>query len=182
MNTAITENLTGKPMSPAEYRAHAQSVKGQAPTEIVTLKSGSVWELRRPDLQGMVLTGRVPQSLLLEGLAAWKKSDGVPAEAVMKQLSDEDTVNGVIFMRDIVCECTVNPHFVEFATRDNEIGAADMLRQDFEEIFAWAMGYQGVAGLDGLKTFRAGRGGAAPGARTRRKKQRVQGKQPARVG
>jgi hypothetical protein len=159
-----------KPMSARDYRAHAESVKSQRPTEVITLKSGSVFELRRPDLQGYVLTGRVPQSLLLEGMKTWK--DKTPATA-NRILGDEEIAASLILMREVVHDCTVNPKFVEFATNDNEISASDMLPEDFQEIFSWAMGYEGMAGLTGLQSFLKGRTRGAASARTRGKKQRV---------
>lgn len=147
-----------KPMTPAEYRANAQRKRQSEETVIKELASGAVFELRRPDLQGMVLTGRIPQSLVNEGLAAWKRQGKVPEdEEKAEGLNQQDVTASLIFMREIVHECTVNPKFVEFATADNEIGAADMLKEDFMEIFSWAMGHEGVTGLDGLKSFREGR-------------------------
>jgi hypothetical protein len=157
-----------KPMSARDYRAHAEGVKSKRPSEIVTLKSGSVFELRRPDLQGYVVTGRLPQSLLAEGLKAWKNK-GLPNAA---SLGDEEIANSLVFMREVVHDYCVKPKFVEFATKDDEIGAADMLREDFTEIFSWAMGYEGVAGLAGLQTFREGRAEPVARPRARRKKQR----------
>lgn len=164
-----------KPMNAAEYRENAARIKAQTPGEIVTLASGSVFELRRPDLQGFVMTGRVPQSLLAEGMAAWKKNGTVPAGATAPQLDNDEVINSLIFMREIVHECCVNPKFVEFATADDEIGANEMLPADFTEIFGWAMGHQGVTGLDGLNSFRKGRKRGAAGYRSNSKKQRVQG-------
>src|SRR3990172_781551 len=114
-------NPIQKPMSGRDYRAHAEGVKSQHPSEIVTLKSGSVFKLRRPDLQGYVVTGRLPQSLLAEGLKAWKNK-GVPNAST---LGDEEIANSLVFMREVVHECCVKPKFVEFATKDDEIGAAD---------------------------------------------------------
>lgn len=154
--------MTKRAMNAREYRAHAQAVKAQAPTEIVTLSSGSVWELRRPDLQGFVKTGRVPQSLVAQGMAAWRKNGTIPGGAV-PELDDEEVFNSLVFMREIVHDCTVNPKFVEVATADDEIGAAEMLPADFDEIFAWAMGHKGVAGHEGLESFRNGRRGSATG-------------------
>ncbi|HEU4796950.1 MAG TPA: hypothetical protein VFT02_15040 [Pyrinomonadaceae bacterium] len=163
-----------KPMSAAEYRANAQKKEAERPTEIVPLKSGSVFELRRPDLEAYMVMGRLPQSLVRTGVKAWK----IGAEQVANNLSDEDATDALIFMREIVHDCTVNPKFVEFAVNDNEIGAADMLKEDFNEIFHWAMTHQGVAGIDGLQSFRAGQTRGTVGARAHGKKQRRKSKQP----
>lgn len=168
----MSEVLT-KPMSGREYRLHAQAQKAEQPTEIVTLKSGSVFELRRPDIQGYVVTGRLPQTLLTEAMAAWKKSGIASPAQLATQLGEKEVVDSLIFMREIVHEACVNPKFVEFATVDDDIGAAEMLPADFNEIFEWAMGYKGVAGLDNLKTFRNRSERRAAGSGARKPKQRV---------
>lgn len=167
-----------KPMTARDYRANAEKVKAQRPTEIVTLKSGSVFELRRPDLQGYVVTGRVPQSLLAEGMKAWKQQGKVSDEDIKNAGLDlEEIADSLVFMREVVHECTVKPKFVEFATNDDEIGAADMLPEDFTEIFNWGMTYQGVAGLTGLQSFRKGQKRRTAGSGSNRKKQRDASKQ-----
>lgn len=159
-----------KPMSAAEYRANAEVRRSQRPTEILALSSGSVFELRRPDLQAYMVTGRLPQSLVREGLKAWKS--GASAETTASQLGDDEVADSLVFMREIVHDCTVNPKFVEYATNDNEISARDMLIEDFNEIFAWAMGHKGVQGVTGLETFRKGSKRRASGNRTDSKKRR----------
>ena len=161
-----------KPMNPQEYRAHADAIRQSAPTEIVQLKSGAIFVLCRPDLQGMVLTGRVPQSLLAEGLAAWKKNGIVSENELRDSGMNEDPTASLIFMREIVHECTVNPKFVEFATEPHHISAGYMLKEDFLEIFSWAITNQGVKGLYGLKSFRAGRERGTATHQPRSKKRR----------
>lgn len=162
-----------KPMSAADYRANAEKVNSQRPTEIVKLQSGSVFELRRPNLEAYMVTGRLPQSLVSVGLKAWKKN----AEQAAKDLDDREAEDALVFMREIVHDCTVSPKFVQFATNDNEISASDMLIEDFNEIFAWAMGHQGVAGIAGLQSFRGGSARRTSGAGPNRPKQRRKGKQ-----
>lgn len=164
-----------KPMSAAEYRANAEQKRAARPTEIVELKSGSVFELRRPDLNAYMITGRLPQSLVREGLKAWKTK--IPADKIANELGDEEMVDSLVFMRELVHECTVTPKFVEFATNDNEISAADMLIEDFNEIFSWAMGHQGVKGMAGLETFREGPERGTSNARAHSKKRRSKNKQ-----
>lgn len=159
-----------KPMSAAEYRRNAERQRAKRPTEIVKLKSGSVFELRRPDLQAYMVTGRLPQSLVREGLKAWKTNQS--ADKIASNLGDEEMVDSLVFMREMVHDCTVNPKFVEFATNENEISAADMLIEDFNDIFSWAMGHQGVKGIAGLESFRKGRKRRTAVAGADRKKQR----------
>lgn len=160
--------MSQKPMNAQQYRAHAEEVKAARPTEIVTLKSGAVFELRRPNLQAWVMTGRVPQSLLEEGMKSWKAQGKVPQTAPGKP---EMVIDAAVFALMVVQECTVNPRLVEFPDPEkNELGPQTMLEEDFNEIFSWAMNYQGVAGLDGLKSFRAGSERRVAGAKSRRKK------------
>lgn len=118
--------MSAKPMTAAQYRANADKVKSQQPTEIVTLKSGAVFELRKADLQGYVVTGRVPHSLLVEGLKAWgKKGSGLA-------VTDEDTVNALITMREVVQDCCVNPRFVEYVKHDAHCKGCDWKGQTGE--------------------------------------------------
>lgn len=163
-----------KPMSAAQYRANARKKNAERVTEIVKLSSGSVFELRRPDLEAYMMMGRLPQSLVNVGIKAWKAG---PQKAA-QDLSNEDAADALIFMREIVHDCTVNPKFVEFAVNDNEIGAGDMLKEDFDEIFHWAMTHQGVAGIASLQSFRAGQARGTAGAGANGKKQRRKRKQP----
>lgn len=171
----MSKNL--KPMSAADYRANAKEVNAQKPTEVVQLKSGSVFELRRPDLQSYMMMGRLPKSLVDVGMKAWKRG----AVDTANELSDEEAEDALVFMREIVHECTVKPKFVQFATNDDQISASDMLKEDFDEIFAWAMNYKGVPGIDSLETFRKGstRGTSSNSAHS--KKQRRKSKQPVEV-
>lgn len=162
-----------KPMTAADYRANAEKINAQRPTEIVKLKSGSVFELRRPDLMAYMATGRLPQSLVRVGMKAWK-TDVAKATS---DLDDREAEDALVFMREIVHDCTVSPKFVQFAVNDNEISASDMLIEDFNEIFAWAMGHKGVPGINGLETFRAGQERRTASNRPHGQKQRRKGKQ-----
>lgn len=135
------------PMTAAEYAAHAEKVKAKeaGPTEIVTLKSGSVFELRKVDLKGMVQLGLIPQTLVSESLKALEGQG---------KYTPPDTVNlkieSLILQREVVAAACVMPPF-------NEETAKSFLREDFEEIYLWALGHQGVEGAQALKSFRKGR-------------------------
>ena len=157
-------------MNAQDYRAHVEQVKANKPTEIVTLKSGSVFELRRPNLQSWVMTGRVPQSLLEQGQKAWQEQGKVPTGASAKPKLVTDTA---IFFLTLVQDCTVNPRLVQFPDPDkNEIGPETMLDEDFFEIVNWAMSGQGVAGVESLRTFREGRKRGTSGSRANGKKRK----------
>lgn len=141
-----------KPMSAAEYAAHAESVESQQPTEVRKLKSGSVFELRRPDLQRMVVLGLIPQSLLDEGVSAWEKSGIKAKTAIPHEVSAQTAKSGLILMREIVAYACVTPPF-------NEVTAKHFLREDFDEIYHWAMRPKESATTEGVRSFRKGRKG-----------------------
>lgn len=135
-----------KPMSAAEYAAHTEKKKAaQEVTEVVTLKSGSVFELRRIDLKGMIQLGLIPQSLVGESLKAQRERGAyTPPQSV------EFRIDSLVLKREVVTACCVMPPF-------NQDTAKAFLSEDFEEIYEWAMGHQGVEGAEALKTFRQGR-------------------------
>lgn len=140
-----------KPMSAAEYAAHAESVDSQQrPTIIKTLKSGAVFELRKPDLGRMVILGLIPHSLLDEGVKSWEASGIHTATGGAPSISSSTVKEGLIVMREVVQEACVMPPF-------NELTAKSFLRQDFDEIYHWAMGHEGVKAVAGLRRFRKGR-------------------------
>lgn len=132
-------------MTAAEYAAHTESVKAKRPTETVTLKSGSIFELRPIDLKGMVQLGIVPHSLVDEGMKQWEQKEKYQSTSNAKA-----ALEGLILQREVVAACCVMPPF-------NEYTAKSFLPEDFEEIFLWAMSHQGVENAEGIKTFRKGR-------------------------
>jgi hypothetical protein len=140
-----------KPMSAAQYAAHVEDVDAQRPTEIKTLKSGAVFELRRPDIERLVILGLVPQGLLEEGIRAWEKS-GIKKKGAKEsiRLSAQDTQRSLILMREVVADVCVSPPF-------NESTAKFFLKQDFNEIYHWAMSPSEGPATEGLKSFRKGR-------------------------
>jgi hypothetical protein len=139
-----------KPMTAAEYAAHAESVSSQQPTEIRTLASGAIFELRKPDIQRLVMLGLVPQSLLDEGLKAWEQSGIKPASQKKATLDFGTTQRALVLMREIVAEACVMPPF-------NEITARSFSKQDFDEIYHWAMSAKEGPATAGLQSFRKGR-------------------------
>jgi hypothetical protein len=142
-----------KPMTAAEYAVHAQAKDAERPTVVKKLKSGSVFELRKPDLQRMVILGLIPQTLLDESVKAWEAS-GIkqPGKASQITISNDAARNGLITMREVVKDACVMPPF-------NEITAQSFLKADFDEIYLWAMGHEGVAAAEGARTFRKRRKG-----------------------
>lgn len=144
-------------MSAADYRRNAAERRATKPTEVVELKSGSIFELRRPNLKSWVMTGRVPQSLVEIGIKAWQEQ-GKAETPTSEQAKGKLVTDSAIFYVRLVQDCTVNPRLVEFPDPNkNEIGPETMLDEDFYEIVNWAMSGQGVAGINGLQEFRQGR-------------------------
>jgi hypothetical protein len=93
-------------------------------------------------LQGYVITGRLPQSLLMSGLKV--KDAGASAA---EQVSEQDMRDFPAFAASVLRECCVNP-------KPDQV---DMLPEDAWEIYQWAMTHQGVTGIDGLRSFRGER-------------------------
>jgi hypothetical protein len=143
-----------KPMTAAQYAAHSEKIKSQRPTEVVELKSGSVFELRRIDLKEMVQLGIMPQSLVAESIKArQQKSAYIPPDTA------EATIASLELMREVVSRCCVMPPF-------NQETASNFILEDFHEIYGWAMSHQGVEGAEALTTFRQGRKRRASGSKS----------------
>lgn len=137
-NKMSTESTELKPWTAEQYRELVAQQKAKQPTEIVTLQSGSVFELRRIDIQERLLVGQMPQSLIGVGFRAWQGKNSGDLTAVAS-LDGQEATDMLIFMRAVVCDATVKPKIVEVASNAGEISAAEVLPEDFSEIFAWAM-------------------------------------------
>lgn len=137
-----------KPMSAAEYAAHADTQNAERSTVIKQLKSGAVFELRKPDLERMVILGLIPDSLLEIGMQAWESS-GIKTKATLSNLDFATTQRGLIIMREVVADACVQPPF-------NEMTAKSFSKLDFNEIYHWAMGGEEVDAAIGLQRFREG--------------------------
>jgi hypothetical protein len=142
--------MPNKPMTAAEYAAHSETVTSQQATEIKTLKSGAVFELRKPDVQRLVVLGLVPQSLLDEGIKAWEQSGIKPTNQNKITLDFGTTQRALILMREVVAAACVTPPF-------NEVTAKHFLKEDFNEIYQWAMSPAEGPATEGLRSFRKGR-------------------------
>jgi hypothetical protein len=157
----MTEQATGRAAAYKRQLAERQRTQ----TTMVMVPSGFEWELRTPDLQGYVMTGRMPQSLVTQFLASAEKRGLVPAEArgeALKKFSEqpvsqEETMSSLIFMRELVREACVSPRIVVGGTGDDEIDPSEVDPGDFRFIVSWCLSHAGVTGLDGLSTFRGRR-------------------------
>lgn len=137
-----------------EYAQAVEKGRKDEVLEYVPMKSNPefLWGLRRVDLQAWVLTGRLPQSLLEEGMKAWRelkiiKGDVPDAEQLMAGMSDKDVLGSMIVMREVVREAAADPRIGD---GPGEVLPINVDPRDFMFIFQWATG----AGLDGLRTFR----------------------------
>jgi hypothetical protein len=177
----MTEEKTNK-VTGGSAAAYREALR-QKPIEtvMVPVPSGFKWELKPPDLQGYVMTGRLPQSLLTQFLTVAEKRGMTPEELTgnkvqeklaEKPLSADEGVASLIFMRELVREACVNPRIVIGGSGPDELDPIEVDPDDFKFIVDWCLGHLGVAGVTGLQTFPPRPTGRAPGARTRRKKLR----------
>lgn len=141
-----------------EYRRLASLARAKReadqPTELVDVPSGAKWLMRRPDIQGYVLTGVYPQSLVNEAMVSLKKGGAVSESAVAENLDVKDTVDLLVFARDLTLKALVYP---KIGYNDDEVLPSEIDPEDFKYAMRWCMTHQGVAGIDGLRSFRQGR-------------------------
>jgi hypothetical protein len=135
--------------SAAEYRKLVAKRRAERPTEQVKMPSGFVWELRPPDLEGEMMLGRIPHSLVDVGLKAMNQKD-----VKVSDVKSEDVTENLIYMRETVRQACVNPKIVMGASKPDEIDPSEIDPEDFRFIFKWCMTYGGVRGVAGLETFR----------------------------
>lgn len=169
----------GKAGTAAEYRALLKAKRDQLPTEFVTVPSGLVWEVRRPDMNAYLLTGRYPQSLVNEGLKALRDKGLSPTDpeaikAVTDNLNSQELTDALIFMRELVREACINPKIVLGASKADEIDPTEIDIEDFNFIVNWCMNYEGVKNAAGIRKFRTGRTRRTSGRKSHGKKLRRQ--------
>lgn len=175
-----------KASTKAEDYAAFQDADDEA-GELVDMPSGAVFRLRRADIQGMVLTGELPQSLVNEGLTAWRKK-GIAPEAKSTTETEtvdvEDTLQSLIFLRQTVVENCLEPRIGY-----NEVGVVCLLdsqgnaiaklkKKDFLYAFRWITYQEGVE-AGGLSNFRKGQEGRTATVGSNRKKLRRKAVVPA---
>lgn len=164
--------------SATEYRRRPATTDGS--TQLVTLPSGFVWELRPPNILAYIATGRYPQSLVTKAREAWAKN-GVMSdeqkqklgEETLKEMGDDEMSQLLIFMRTLVQDACVKPRIVVGGTGEDELDPVEVDPVDFKFIFSWCMNHGGVPGIESLETFRAGRSGGDAGVKPDGKKLRT---------
>src|SRR6266851_19776 len=105
--------------SALSYKETLAAKRAGEKTFMVPCPSGFEWELRLPDIQGYVMTGRMPQSLVEQSLKAAQAHGITPAQIqndpnslLNTPISPEATVESLIFMRELVREACVKPRIV----------------------------------------------------------------------
>lgn len=146
----------------------------ESPTDeiaVVPMPSGARFRMRRADIQGMALVGVLPQSLVNQGLSAWRKQGKVKAtdlteeiEAGIRDQSPEETVELLVFYRQIVVDNVLEPRIgyseggvVSLFNRDGK-PIAQVQERDFRYAFQWITRQEGKE-APGLGKFREGREG-----------------------
>jgi len=146
----------------SDYRKRRRAA--QEPTAEVALPSGAVFVCRRPPLEVWIAAGKIPQSFLRQYL-------GKEAGEGQQEISGEDTVSAVLFLREAIMYAVVEPRLVVGATNDDELDPSDLSPDDFEFLTQWVMtGSPGVpvktkggeVALDSLSRFRQKRPGGRP--------------------
>lgn len=170
--------MTQTASSASEYRRRPANADGS--TQLVTLPSGFVWELRPPNILAYIATGRYPQSLVTKAREAWAKN-GVMSdeqkqkmgEEALKEMGDDEISQLLIFMRTLVQDACVKPRIVVGGMSEDELDPIEVDPVDFKFIFSWCMSHGGVPGIESLETFRAGRSGTDAGVEPDGKKLRT---------
>lgn len=179
----MTQATELKVTRPEDYAAIVEE-KADA-GELVPMPSGAVFRLRRVDLEELTLMGELPQSLVSEGLNAWREQGTAPpkGEEVKTELPDADAaIQNLIFLRQTVVENCLEPRIgfsevgVVSLLDPNGKAIAKLKKKDFLFAFAWITSQQGVEAR-GLNTFRNRQERRAAASSSDRKKQRRKGKQ-----
>jgi|SRR5215213_2012693 len=111
-----------------------------AKSNLLTLPSGAVVEVKRPGPEVYLKFGQMPQALV-SLLVKTKNPDQLEHATVMAsfaQLSDEEFKQYMLFARDIVAASVVRPKIVVGATGEDEIDPSDIPPGDFWHLVSWA--------------------------------------------
>lgn len=180
-----TKTESKSPNTAAEYRRRKPSSVPKSEqmrqTYLVEVPSGFIWELRPPNILAYMATGRYPQSLVKQSLDSFRESGVLPkdketqekmGEKIVKKADNEDIAQLLIFMRQIVTDACVKPRIVVGGIGDDELDPIEVDPDDFRFIFHWCMEHGGVAGVEGLRSFRRGQKRGTTGSKSSRKKLR----------
>ena len=101
-------------------------------TADVTLPSGAVFTLRRPSLDLWIASGRMPQTFLRAMLETQQATPG--AQVVF---SAEETMDGIHFVRDLVCFACVSPRVAINPASDDVLDLAELDAADYQFLASW---------------------------------------------
>lgn len=151
-----------------DAESYAQLESPDDEIEVVPMPSGARFKMRRADIEGMALVGVLPQSLVNQGLAAWKKQGKLKDESLTKEIESaildqppEETVALLIFYRQIVVDNVLQPRIgysdAGVVSLLNSAGksVAKVQERDFRYAFKWITRQEGKE-ASGLSKFREG--------------------------
>jgi hypothetical protein len=95
----------------AQWRERARQTQ-QAAAAPLPLPSGATVRIARPPIETWVSSGRIPETLSRDVIAAFGKDDPEEREAAIAEMGEERAQEVVGFMRDIVVEAVVEPKIV----------------------------------------------------------------------
>jgi hypothetical protein len=101
-------------------------------TADVTLPSGAVFTLRRPSLDLWIASGRMPQTFLRAMLETQQATPG--AQVVF---SAEETMDGIHFVRDLVCFACVSPRVAINPASEDVLDLAELDATDYQFLASW---------------------------------------------
>lgn len=151
-------------MKASDYRERKEARRSAQPRATLALPSGAEFVVTRPPLEVWIAAGKIPQSFLRASL-------GADADTAGEEVSGEDTLASVIFLREALIAAVVEPRLVPGTTREDELDPADLDPDDFQFLTNWIMrGCPGApvrtkggeVSVDGLARFRQKRPGGGP--------------------
>lgn len=116
-------------MNAKQYRRLRQQVERTAD---VTLPSGAVFTLRRPSLDLWVASGRMPQNFLKAMLEAQNAT-----LAAQINFSAEEQMDGIHFVRDLVCYACVNPRVAVNPDSEDVLDLGELSPEDYQFLANW---------------------------------------------
>lgn len=140
-------------MKASEYKKHARSKRAKSKLHEVTVPSGAVWKLLEPPIEQFIIAGKMPASLAAKMATAARS--GAAAEEEAEHLTPDDLLNNLIFGRDLLLYCAVEPRVKLDADPDSEteIAPEDILPEDFDFLISWVV--TGGGSGESLSTFRS---------------------------
>ncbi len=128
------KTILGKQFDAAAYKNRSiEDIK----TYQLTLPSGFVFTVRRPNLRTFAASGRMPQSLLEVMIAA--ESRGA-TEVRSNELPPEEVADLLKFQAEVVKKACLIPRIVENPTTAEEIRFEDIDDEDFAYLAQWCNG------------------------------------------